>query len=394
MNIKFFTAGSEMEQAGGLVNPSGPGQQKGYEITVNGKVFTMPQKMANGEQILSHSGHLPVSCYSLYMKLAGCDFEKISPDREIDLANPGIEQFVTKDPDVFPYTVNKDPELTQEKQLTPRTILKNAGLDSEKVYLVETVDGKERVFAFQMDHPIPMNFKRLHFVTREWVETVDIEEYGKHCKEVPPAKTYLIKIDKDKHRWNSPVITVEEAIKLAHPTDPQQYNLIKFVSNSPKPIPLAPGTTIDLLEKCLLRLVTQPKTQNDGLRSGFTLPEEDEIFLASAGFQWEALAESNYMWLLIHDFSIPDGYNTKTCTVALMIPPGYPAAEIDMAYFCPQLVKISGRAINATTTQGIGGKLYQRWSRHRQPGQWRPGVDNVATHLTLVNNWLINDVNR
>ncbi|NJO24489.1 MAG: hypothetical protein HC867_00030 [Bacteroidia bacterium] len=395
MNKLFFSPDSQVEVSGGSGNPSGPHQPIGYEITVNGKKVIMPDRYATREAILEKSGNTPTSCYSLYLKLEGCDFEKIGQNQTIDLKEPGLERFITKEPDIFPYTVNKDPELTVEKELSPRTIIIQAGLDPEKVYLVEIKgDGSEDVLAFKLDEPICMNCKGLHFVTREWIDTVDIEEYGKRCEPVPPAKKYLIKVDKLKFPWPSPVISVEQVIRFVHKDNPSNYNLVKFLSNSPKPVPLPYTGTIDLLEKCLLRFVVQPKTQNDGLRSGFSLPEEDKEFLDASGFPWEALAEQKYMWVIIHNYPLPKGYQTQTCSVALMIPPTYPAAEIDMAYFHPHLSKSSGKAINAVTNQTIGGKSYQRWSRHRLPGQWKPGVDNIATHLTLVNNWLENDIKR
>lgn len=395
MNNFLHSPNFQEEVSGGSGHPSGPHLPIGYEITVNGKLVIMPERFATREAILEKSGHVPFTCHSLYMKLAECDFERISPRQEIDLKNPGLERFITKDPDIFPYTVNKDPELTQEKELSPRAMLQQAGLEPEKVYLVEIKhEGTEEVLAFKMDEPICMNCKGLHFVTREWLDTVDIEEYGKHCRAIPPAKNYLVKVDKGKFAWPNPTISAEQVIKFVQMTNPSNFNLVKFLSNTPKPVPVPYTGTINLLENCLLRFVVQPKTQNDGLRSGFLLPEEDSEFLNATGFLWEALSESNYMWLIIHDYPLPDGYQTKNCSVAVMIPPSYPAAEIDMAYFHPALEKTSGKGINAVSFQIIGGKSYQRWSRHRLPGEWKPGIDNISTHLLLVNNWLENDIKR
>lgn len=394
MKTIFYSPDVQEAVSAGSGHPSGPHRPIGYEITVNGKPITMPERFATRESILEKSGHTPVSCHSLYMKLADCDFERIAPHQKIDLDNPGLERFITKDPDVFPYTVNKDPELTQEKEMTPRAIIRQAGLNPEKVYLVETnPDGTETEFAFHMDVPVCMNCRGLHFITREWLEEVDIEEYGKHCKPVPPAKRYLVKVDKAKFPWPAPTVSVEQLIRFIYPTNPANYNVVKFLGNTPKPVPVPYTGTVDLREKCLLRFVLQPKTQNDGLRS-FSLPEEDTDFLNTSGFLWEALAENGYMWVLLHNYPVPEGYQTKSCTVALMIAPTYPAAEIDMAYFHPHLVKTSGKTINATSFQTIGGNSFQRWSRHRLPGEWKPGVDSIATHLLLVNNWLENDLNR
>ena len=116
-------------------------------------------------------------------------------------------------------------------------------------------------------------------------------------------------------------------------------------------------------------------------------------FLDQLGLPWEAV-QNGALWLIIHGYPIPEGYNVRTAEVALMIPPGYDAAQIDMAYFHPHLQKTSGRGINAIVPQPIDGRNFQRWSRHREQNQWVPGVDNVATHLSLVDSWLLNDLKR
>ena len=79
----------------------------------------------------------------------------------------------------------------------------------------------------------------------------------------------------------------------------------------------------------------------------------------------------------------------ESVTVALQIPPGYPDAQIDMAYFHPHLARKDGRAIGALSAQDLDGKVFQRWSRHRTgEAPWRPGEDDVSSHLVLVDDWL------
>ena len=131
----------------------------------------------------------------------------------------------------------------------------------------------------------------------------------------------------------------------------------------------------------------------NSFRKEFSLPLEDVEFLESSGFQWEAIAKGGN-WLIIHNYPVPVGYNKTYLQVALLIPPNYPAAQIDMAYFYPHLQKTNGKGITATSPQMIENKNFQRWSRHRQAGEWRPGEDNVMTHLLLVNNWLEKDLKR
>jgi len=131
----------------------------------------------------------------------------------------------------------------------------------------------------------------------------------------------------------------------------------------------------------------------NNLRKQFSLPTEDVEFLESNSFQWEAIANGGN-WLVIHNYPVPAGYNVTSIQVGLLIPPNYPAAQIDMAYFFPHLQKQNGKEISAATPRSIDNKNFQQWSRHRMAGEWRPGEDNVMTHLLLVNNWLEKDLKR
>ena len=125
------------------------------------------------------------------------------------------------------------------------------------------------------------------------------------------------------------------------------------------------------------------------MRRQFLLPEFDHEHLEARGLEWETIIESGVRWLLLHAFPVPGGYNHRTVTVAIMLSAGYPDAPLDMAYFYPPLARIDGRAIGAISSQPIDGKSFQRWSRHRT-GQnpWRPGIDDLAAHLALVEHWL------
>ncbi len=75
--------------------------------------------------------------------------------------------------------------------------------------------------------------------------------------------------------------------------------------------------------------------------------------------------------------------------VALRIETGYPDTQLDMVYFYPHLARCDRQPIGALASQTLDGKDWQRWSRHRT-GQnpWRPGEDDLASHLALVEHWL------
>lgn len=125
------------------------------------------------------------------------------------------------------------------------------------------------------------------------------------------------------------------------------------------------------------------------MRRQFLLPEADVDYLNACGLQWETIIEGSWRWLLLHDFHIPDGYNVTSATAAVSITAGYPDAQLDMVYFYPPLAREDGRVIGALSTQTIGGRSFQRWSRHRTGANpWRPGEDDLSAHLTLVQHWL------
>lgn len=125
------------------------------------------------------------------------------------------------------------------------------------------------------------------------------------------------------------------------------------------------------------------------MRREFTLGEDDADCLTSAGLDWEAVVEGSTKWLILRRFPIPAGYNVAAADAALRIPPSYPDDQIDMVYFHPGLALACGRGIAALTPLVLEGKEYQQWSRHRTAANpWRPGLDNVCTHLLQVHTWL------
>ena len=124
------------------------------------------------------------------------------------------------------------------------------------------------------------------------------------------------------------------------------------------------------------------------MRKNFQLPDEDVIFLDELGSDWETINDQGMQWVIIHDYPVAFGYNHQKISVAIKIETGYPRTPLDMAYFYPSLQRLDGKAINATCSQPIDGKQYQRWSRHRtSQNPWREGVDDLSTHLALISFW-------
>jgi hypothetical protein len=133
------------------------------------------------------------------------------------------------------------------------------------------------------------------------------------------------------------------------------------------------------------------------LRRDFDLLTDDHKFLDDYGLPWESLMDSGQQWVLVHEFpSQHDGYNSERVTIAIRLETGYPNAALDMVYVYPALARKDGLPIRATDApQNIDGRIYQRWSRHRTTeNPWKPGQDNIGTHIFLIEDWFAREFER
>lgn len=119
------------------------------------------------------------------------------------------------------------------------------------------------------------------------------------------------------------------------------------------------------------------------------LSATDTEELDAYGLDWETIREGANQWLILHSFKLPSGFKQIEVDVAINIVPGYPITQLDMAYFSPEIVRIDGGSIPAISVEQFLGKTWQRWSRHRRPeNPWRPDLDNIRSHISLVEDWV------
>ena len=76
------------------------------------------------------------------------------------------------------------------------------------------------------------------------------------------------------------------------------------------------------------------------MRRDFVLLEEDQDFLESLGLPWETVKEGNVLWVIVHEYPLPDGYNQEVVSLAVSMPSGYPRTQLDMVYFFPALSRM------------------------------------------------------
>lgn len=114
------------------------------------------------------------------------------------------------------------------------------------------------------------------------------------------------------------------------------------------------------------------------------LPEIDRDFLAEKGYKYKVSRVGNAVHVMIDDFPFPVAYTPRSATLLVILPPGYPNANLDMFRTIPDVRLANGVwPKNANARETHAGVSWQRWSRHFNAA-WRQGVDNLRTFIASV----------
>ncbi|WP_276348837.1 multiubiquitin domain-containing protein [Daejeonella sp. JGW-45] len=138
---------------------------KRYKVRIDGEDYVFDHAIVTREEVLQKAQKSPVECFSLYLKLKGCDFELIRPHQEENLAEGGVEHFITKPPMVYHYLVDSDPETTEAQEMTPNQILADSGhTPLAEYYLVQiNPDGSQTSYEQTPEKPIRMKCPAMKF---------------------------------------------------------------------------------------------------------------------------------------------------------------------------------------------------------------------------------------
>ena len=121
------------------------------------------------------------------------------------------------------------------------------------------------------------------------------------------------------------------------------------------------------------------------------IPSHDSDFLSARYPNFKIEVVDGMICVVVSAYPLGPGYTEPAADLLLRLNPGYPDAAPDMWWFSPAVARLDGRPIAATeVTEQYFETTWQRWSRHLQPGQWRPGSDGLESYLALVRRELIN----
>ncbi len=115
------------------------------------------------------------------------------------------------------------------------------------------------------------------------------------------------------------------------------------------------------------------------------LPPIDQEYLQTRMPGSTVSLDRGMICVVIPHLALPAGFTVAQADLLLRLAPGYPDVPPDMWWFQPAVLRVNGRPITMTQVQeNYLGRVWQRWSRHLQPGQWRSGVDSLESYLALV----------
>lgn len=115
------------------------------------------------------------------------------------------------------------------------------------------------------------------------------------------------------------------------------------------------------------------------------LPSFDQEYLDERFPAASVQSEKGMLCIIVPKLVLPPGFTVQEADLLLRLAQGYPDVAPDMWWFSPAIVRRDGATIAQTqVTEAHLGRQWQRWSRHLQPGQWRPGIDCLESYLALI----------
>lgn len=329
-----------------------------------------------GAQIAHAAGFSPAQQATVLHFLPDGTLEEIRPNQSADLGK-GHQFLVVETDRLYILTINGERFEWPSRVISGAVIRKLGRLTPEDELLLDRVNHADRPTG-------PRDF-------------VDLGKGGVEAF-VSRKRTWKLNVQGVILSLHQPTIVVKQALQDAGFNTDQGWQIFLIVKNQPKrAVDLT--DVIDLHTPGIEKLRLTPTGVNNGEpatkpQRDFDLLEIDEKYLDGLGCLWETVNDAGHRWLLIHNYRVPAGYEQQIVTLALLIPPTYPGAQIDMFYTSPKLTLTSGRAIDRTQVSAfICGASFNGWSRHRsQAAPWQPATDNVVTHLALVESAIAKEV--
>ncbi len=124
------------------------------------------------------------------------------------------------------------------------------------------------------------------------------------------------------------------------------------------------------------------------------LPETDAAYLNEKFPTARVYPVGNEVHVVLPAFPFPEAYKPRSSDLLMRLPAGYPDAKPDMFWTLPSVKLLTDAWPDRCghleiPGSGPGSEIYnntpwQRWSRHSNPQDWRPGVDGLRNFVTAI----------
>lgn len=113
------------------------------------------------------------------------------------------------------------------------------------------------------------------------------------------------------------------------------------------------------------------------------LRPDDRQYLDDHNVIYEVIEHGSETHLILKEVGLAPGLAPETVDILIVLPPLFNDVNPDMFWCHPSVTRPNGPIPGTETQWDIHGRTWQRWSRHIA-GQWRPGIDNVATYIAYI----------
>ncbi|WLT40276.1 multiubiquitin domain-containing protein (plasmid) [Synechocystis sp. B12] len=355
--------------------PDQTADRRQLAVTVNDQRVELSDTTSTGEQILAAARLRPAADYALLRWPDSGPTNEVALDDIIKLPRSGplLAFFAIKSDRVSYFTLDEE-RYAWAGRLDADTVRRVGHVDPAMDLWLELTDQGDRLI--------------------QPGEVIDLDAPGVERLYTKRAVWHLRVNDEDTE-WPQPRVQVRDALTKAG-FDVSRPWTMKFKVQGEPVRAVNMDDELDLSRAGVERLRVAPSEVNNGdgkdARREFSLLAADAEFLKKRGLDWQTV-NSDGQWLIVSDYPLPPGYDVAACTLAVLIPPSYPTAALDM-FFCHPPLRINGIVPPQTEHhQAIDGRNFQRWSRHRGGASlWDPSVDNLASHFALIDEALAREV--
>lgn len=344
----------------------------------HGTAIEITDPVPTGRQILTAAGKNPAEQYMLLMVDEKGVLTEVNLEDQVDVYNQGVEQFIFFESDRLFYASLNGQRFPWGQSHIRESVLRKIGKipDNCSIWLEHQNRPDELL---------------------EEGQSVNLDEPGLE-KLYTRQKCWQLNVQGVIVNSEQPTIIARDALIAAGFNPDKGWILVLKVKGEPKQT-IAMDDVIDLRKPGIEKLRLTPAEINNGeavvtFSQDFSLLEKDSTYLNQQNYDWETRLAGARRWLIIHGYPLPGGYNHEQINLAVEIPTMYPDAQLDMFYVYPALTLNNGQIIPQTECQEtILGNAYQRWSRHLNGAtRWNPQTDSVTTHLAVVEESLLREV--